>query len=121
MKEPGRIILLRKYGEGALDCFYDLLFLEPGRAGDYSVEASIEGDPYDMELNEYGETRVGHIEGVSTGEQLFKAISAIMCDPYDRWENIAWTWDEIIQNLGSADPGLAQELSETLISRASEL
>ena len=116
MDEQKRIILLRKYGTGVLDDFYDVLFVSGRLDGGLVVETSLEGDVSDCgeDVNCYGEMIVEKSEKVFNAEQLFTAIGSVTDDQYCRWENIDWSWDEVVVNLKPHYPSLSNDLAQVI-------
>ena len=105
-----RIILFEKEGYGAIDYFKDRISLTRDKKNGFSVETTVAGDPYDYSCNAFGEILVERCDDVFGADQLFKAIKQVTND--DRWEDIEWSWDEILGNLRPHLPKLANELAE---------
>lgn len=107
-----RTILFEKYGSGMVDDFTDCLTISENLDGDFVIETSIETDFSDEECkrNAIGEIFVERVENVKNARQLYDAILNVTSDSYGRWENIDWSWSEIIENLELRYPKLASEL-----------
>lgn len=110
----GRTILYEQYGEGAVDTFTDILAISLASNGDIFVETSVEGDPYDFEVNALGELMVERVGGIQTAQQLYDGIKSVLSDHFDRWSNIDWEWREILGNLKDFNSELAVELEQII-------
>lgn len=112
-----RIVLFQCAGHGMIDEFTDLLSLSIcAKTGKFVVETSIIGDTGEEELNALGEIEVKKVNNVTDAAQLYDAILAVTSDDLDRWDNIDWSWEEVIRNIRRVYPKLASEL-KTKLSR----
>lgn len=106
-----RLILLEVDGCGAVDEFTDQIFVTGTLKTGLQVDATISGDNYgELDVNAYGEIKVESITGIRNAEELFDAIVSVTNDEYDRWNNIDWKWNTVLENLATRYPQLSAEL-----------
>lgn len=106
-----RLILLDADGSGAVDEFTDQIFVTGKLKTGLQVDATISGDNYgELDVNAYGEIIVESVTGIRNAEELFDAIVSVTSDEYDRWNNIKWKWNTVLENLATRYPKLSVEL-----------
>jgi len=106
-----RLILLEADGCGAVDEFTDRIFVTGTLKEGLQVDATVSGDNYgELDVNAYGEIKVESVTGIRNAEELFDAIVTATNDQYDRWNNINWKWNTVLENLATRYPKLSAEL-----------
>lgn len=112
-----RIVLLSVEGSGMIDSWVDIMSMTGTRKSGFVVETTMAGDPYDSPCNAFGEALGERCECPGDAEQLFEAIQTVTHSDI-RWDEIDWSWDEVLSNLRERDPKLSADLSEVLKNRS---